>query len=944
MKVGLNLVNLKSEKNRLPHTAPEIKSSNTLYNTTFGQLSKTQADAIKSMTQIQKSQKMPNGVSGVISFTGNYAKNLNQVVMIAPEIQDNGTLFKDYKVGGYGNVVGEASVAFHDQGGLDFRTIIPYYAADNKGGGIKVKTPLIENDKQVMWSVPDGKGGVKDVPAHTFKEVGLDYVLKEGEDFVVHDAIKEDAPWKTTYAVLEKTSVNGSVKEIDGQIKKMNDIPYQLYKVAGTGADIQGHPPIYVLHTQDLAKFARPYNTGAPTSSGAYGADGFSDLFYQNFSRATNDALPKMNTEEFGNFNPASWWLGDRFDSASLVDAAERSSGGDTYFDGIRAHFSYHNPGRGYQGYFRNPIDFMRLVGSEADLEKLKQHSEYNFVEEMVKKIEDVRSTGEKFDPVDILTKEELEKLDAIFKPVFGDFMDETGHYNLSMVPVAAAKKNPYNYTFGTVSNYYGKEMRNHNTEEIAPGLTRAIAGSHTIDVTNGSTPASLKLDQKGNFGKGGFTTEMVAKSEFTPLTKEVTDDIDKFYSAKQTNKKWMINSIAEATEKGNDELAKLFFDEADIKKGSTVIGGLSKYKDGDMLFISWGRPNDQKGLPTTLESFLQYFKDESVPKETRLKTKALVGAGAWDPSARDWQLIQDKMKEIAELDGGAYKNNVCYANGFFSNRVVACADYSIITSRYEPCGITPLESFCGGTPVLSNKTGGSPDFIVPYNAMKGADNTKAVGFLTDHAFYVNPEVLGKEADLAGDVLDDARIAALGAENAKSIKEAVHVATQEHDTYKQMMKNAFEQKVEWHANHSFNGGKSAIERYTEDAWHITKKGDEYVQIPGLERNSKPLMNLKGDFTEFTGVKQAKNAVEQKLDTIIDKLDGVKEGNGKKIKNFLDNMSLKGQIALIAGVAVVGASAIWAIINRDSAKKAQEKEQAKEPAKYTPSIPVNEAKV
>ena len=64
------------------------------------------------------------------------------------------------------------------------------------------------------------------------------------------------------------------------------------------------------------------------------------------------------------------------------------------------------------------------------------------------------------------------------------------------------------------------------------------------------------------------------------------------------------------------------------------------------------------------------------------------------------------KISKI-ERDGieGIFKGNAVYINGLFPNRVVNCSDSGYFGSRWEPCGITPLECYASGTPVISIKT-----------------------------------------------------------------------------------------------------------------------------------------------------------------------------------------------------------------------------------------------
>lgn len=864
-----------------------------------------------------------NSTKGIfLSFTSNPLKNMSQVASIAPEYQ--GIMNSVYKLGGLGNVAGEASIAFSENGNMDFRSFIPYYAPENKDGGIKVRTPLIENGVQQEWSVPkmvgstrvmeNGEPAMQTIPAYTFKSVPLDYVLQEGEDFVIHEPVHQDKPWNTGYKVIEDTGIKGSVESINENLDGVVQTPYKVFSVKGTEIGKVDSPPVYIIHTPELAKFPKAYGAVGP-----YGSGTFEDAHYGVFSKAAIDAMPKLNDEKFGDFNPGNFWLHDRQAFPSLIEISEKSANGDEYWRGIKAHSSFHNPGRNYQGHYKNPVDFMRIAGSRDDLIELQKNTQdYNFVKDMVKKIEETRKEGKKFSPEDILSKDEMQKLNEIFKPLYGDFLDETGEYNLCKIPLEGVRKNPYNFSAGTVSTTFGKEMKNHNTTEIAQGLTKDFASTPTVDIVNGSSAKSMNLDVIGNFGKNnGFTDEI--KQGFKPLTKEVVSSPDLLFETKQSNKKWIIDTIASHCAKGKEKLQKLFFSESAIKEGSTVIGEFSPYKDKDVLFVGWGRPDPQKGFPTTLEGILEYFKNDSIKPETKEHAKFLIGAGPWSEKAPDWKIIQEKIQSIQKLENGRYKGNICYVNGFFTNRVVACADYANITSRYEPCGITPLEAYAGGTPVISNKTGGSPDFITPFE--QGKEITNETGFLTKNAYLVNPEVIGAQKGLKGIELDNARRMALGKENAQCIEQAVDLIQEHPEEYKKMMTNAVNSKIDWHENVTFNGGKSAIERYKECAWSIDSNNKA---LAGQERNMQPLSNLKG---KITFIQKIEDAVQNTKETIQNTAETISSNaNIKKSSNSILT-SIKGHKGmLLLGTAIVaGIGAMCAVLaNKNKSEVVPEK--------------------
>lgn len=844
----------------------------------------------------------PSGCSAVLSFGNNLAKNRNQILSIAPEYQ--GVLDPVYKLGGLGNVTGEAATAFHKHDGVDIRTFIPYYAPENGDGKIKIRTS-------------DGK----------FKAVETSYQLQQGEQFVLH--VPEVKGKDTGYKILEDTGIDGFIKKIRSDYSGTDNVPYKVFKIEDTGRD--GKPIVYVVHTPDLAKYDQAYGgTKTGAYGGAYGGGAFSDLDYSIHSKATVDAVEKMTGKEFGSYNPANVWLHDRQAFPALMEISQRSSEGNQYWDGVLMDSRYHNPGRGYQGHYKCPLDIDVILGNDKTIEQLKKNpDDFKFVRDCARKIETVRQdkSNTLFSPEDILSKEEMARLKEIYMPIYGGLLDEKGEYNLCLIPVQSKKVNPYNNTLGTVSRTYGKEMCDPNTSEIAEGLTSKFASVDMISPVNGSTPANLKLFEVGNFGPNGngFTDEI--KAGFRPFTQTSITDAKELYAIKQSNKEWLINTISNATKQ--NELPQLFFDEGRIKAGSSVLGGFSEFKKGDTLFIGWGRPDPQKGFATTFESVLQFLTDKNVPQEQKNHAKFLVGAGAgqsgWAKDATEWATIQEKIKQIQELENGRYKGNVCYVNGFFPNRFVACADYSLITSRYEPCGITPLESYAAGTPVLSNNTGGSPDFVTAY---KGGEITNQTGFLTEHAFKINPEIMGKDSNLSGAELDSARVEFLGKENAANISSAMDISLNNQDGYMKMMQNTLGAKVDWHENSGFNQGKSASQIYLKDIFHVDganipeeSKGPlKTLYAPEPASYKKAVETIKSE-AATSAYKEAATAQAQEIKPSAQNFTASVKQSVNSSSSLVKNFKLTDKkLTLIAGAIAISGALIGGFIGYKKGKK------------------------
>lgn len=690
-----------------------------------------------------------------------------------------------------------------------------------------------------------------------------------------YDAEKAKSPFHPIHEneIAIQTKIKNEIKEklATEEIKKRIDTVYNEtinseafqneLKSIKAAPEVSERNAAYFIHTKDLAKFDTAYGSGGKGYSayGAYGTTGSystgaystgggnfvsTNIAYADNNRALVEILPKLNTEAHGFYNPANIWLHDRPAFITMNAIADASHFGNDYYNGLKVHGTFHNPGRDYQGAESNPFEMFKMLARPEDIETLKKHSQF----EKLKKIESKWAGNWQNAPLS-----ERNFANQILRPFMANFLDDyvdtandVRTFNISMTPIAGTNINPRNMSGGTVSVNYGKEMKSLETPDIAQFLTTKLAATKTIDITNGSTPANLRLDDPtATFCQGNNINGLTELKEgFTTYKYDPKlNNLDEVLNAKKSNTKWLLNSLGDAFEKGGPQgITKMFFTDKQVSENNaSIIGHLSKYEDGDMLFMGWGRPDPQKGYPSTFQAFLDFLKDPKIDSEVKKHTKLLVGAGVWENDARDYTWVQDIIRQIGELDGGIYKGNACYVNGFFPNRLVGCATYTIFSSRFEPCGITPLESFASGTPVISTKTGGAPDFI-----------TETRGYLTKNPYLRNTESLkidpaklaGKKAEEIGNIIDAERMFA----NASELKECIIAATSDYNLkpeegkltkYAEMVKDAITQKIDWHENAAYNGGKTANERYMTEVFEVDK---------GIEgRNFEKLKRLVGEF-------------------------------------------------------------------------------------------------
>ena len=282
---------------------------------------------------------------------------------------------------------------------------------------------------------------------------------------------------------------------------------------------------------------------------------------------------------------------------------------------------------------------------------------------------------------------------------------------------------------------------------------------------------------------------------------------------------------------KGQDALNELFFNKGQIQDGHNVMGYLSPIKDGEILVFGFGRPDEQKGFPITTKGYLDFLTRKDIPEDTKKKVKVLLGAGPWNKDADDYKAVKKDLETIWALDGGKYKNNIMYVDGFTPNRLTGCSHYGLFTSRREMYGITPIECKIAGTPYGSTKTGGPVDYTNPRN-----------GFLTKDVVEGRPERYGLSWANSAKEIDDARVNHQAPQVADIFKQMIDEYTNHKDLYIAKSKKNIEELVDWHNNGEYNFGKSANRVYLDTILE-TDKGWE-------ARNKKPMNRVIGAIGEY----------------------------------------------------------------------------------------------
>lgn len=777
-----------------------------------------------------------------LSFTG----NVWQVASVTPE--NNGLGLPETSQGGEGVVgfelpeslkkhetvrVKQADGTFVEKS-VDARSFMPFWEYNNPKGGYKFLIHKgIKREELRPPKVVDKQHPAKydTMPANMFYSANpgeeLEAVAKkfgvpvDEISYVIQSSpngTRPDSP--SRYCILEPTSVKGIVTRMsDSSLSETQDVPYRLFKISEINPTYNKlkNGANYFYYTPGLAKASKPYSYdcwgNVPFEAEIVNSDGMRAL--------TRSIHKQMNTEEFGYYQPASVLAHDRIANTYGNHMANLSSAGDTSVNGIKAHIIDHNTGEHYQGATDNPMKFLRVVTDPSDVEALKASPYFDILQ----KADQYGINSE------MLSPRERQIAHAIIDPALDNFRDGAGNYNILKTGISSARLNPDNISVGTVSHTFDAEMKSPETPDAAKFLTDDFASIKTKSAGNGVTPANMKFDDPtAPFGRGdnGLTRE--APKGYTPF-KYNGNNIEEVIAAKHANSKWLTNLIWNAGEKGQDALNELFFNKGQIADGHNVMGYLSPIKDGEILVFGFGRPDEQKGYVMTTGGYLDFLKRKDIPQEEKLKVKVLIGAGPWNKGDPEYAAICNDLNEIWNLDGGIYKHNIMYVDGFTPNKFTGCCHYCMFTSRREMYGITPVESKIAGTPYGTTKTGGPVDYTNSKN-----------GFLTDHAVELRPERFGLTYANSDRQIDQARVNAQKPQVGRIFAEMFDEYTNHHDVYVAKSKKNIEELVDWHNNAEYNHGKSANRIYLDDILE-TNKGWE-------ARNKNPLQRIIGQFGEF----------------------------------------------------------------------------------------------
>ena len=317
----------------------------------------------------------------LITFTGEQGKNVKQGISVS--VEDGYIGLGMYKSGGAGGVADQLPTALNKDG-LDFRHVVPYYSYNNPKGHIRVL--VLPEDYQYNPNTKMPESWFVTYP-ETMTKAQIAKQLNKAEDrikFVVQDTPETNNKLAkefnlegknikfSAFRELIPTEAKGVIQRIDeNDLGKLKSIPYRVYKMVIPKGGTLDDKSVICVHTTDLSKFSMAYTYSPELKDHPH-----ADLYMRDFGEAIADALPKMNTEEFGYFNPGNV-IGHCRTGFPITEAIINRSQDDPYYRGFKIVDIFHNPMSNalsdYQGKTGNALEFLRYKATPEDYLKLSK-------------------------------------------------------------------------------------------------------------------------------------------------------------------------------------------------------------------------------------------------------------------------------------------------------------------------------------------------------------------------------------------------------------------------------------------------------------------------------------------------------------------------------------------------------------------------------------------
>ena len=227
------------------------------------------------------------------------------------------------------------------------------------------------------------------------------------------------------------------------------------------------------------------------------------------------------------------------------------------------------------------------------------------------------------------------------------------------------------------------------------------------------------------NYLKGGLYHATRLTTVSPTYAREITEPaqgfgLDPVIRHRQPDLEGILNGVdADEWNPARDPLIPARFSATDLSGKATCKVGLQvdlglEQDPGVPLVGVVARLWEQKGLDLALEPLRNRLRDGQIQL-------ALLGSG--DPA------LEQAYLALAKAHPGRAAVRIGYDNRL-AHRIEAGADFFLMPSRFEPCGLNQLYSMAYGTLPIVRRTGGLADTVEPWTP--GAPN--ATGIVFEHA------------------------------------------------------------------------------------------------------------------------------------------------------------------------------------------------------------------
>lgn len=519
--------------------------------------------------------------------------------------------------------------------------------------------------------------------------------------------------------------------------------------------------PVYMIYSPEVSSMEKEYGNSYHDGDMFPGYVGFSLAALKLMKQIANSDNEKNAKGE--NFNPQNLHCHDWHTTFAIKKLHELANQ-DDFYKGIDAPYTFHNAGDAYQGK-ANPTQAILNMASKEEIKKLFENTEFK---DNLAKIGAMQIAREDYLKIEKTCPKQIEKLNEIALAQLPGYknlcLTETWdnnttrpRFNSSLIPVKEKS------IISTVSNGYAEEAVTMNS--MAPNLWDKFG--NVIGIVNGSSPV-----------------------DFDPST-GIGDANSTFISYNSEN-------IKEKRAENREELEQLLT--KDALEAKTLIkdktyGYLDPSVKGGPLAVAFARYDYQKGIDILLESaktFLEKHED----------AKLIISAGTTNDKDK---AFLDSQFNKGVFGNEKYKGRILFIDGRIPRqKILAASDMAFVTSRFEPCGLTQLQSMRMGTVPIVSDTGGLKDTVVDFRA----DSKNATGFKTDGELLEmngeEPKTLEQMAKQVSDAFD----------------RAYDVYKNKPEEWWSMASRCMNLKTDWSDNHDFNGGESAVQKYRKYIYKI----------------------------------------------------------------------------------------------------------------------------